>query len=82
NGMRAGAQPGQLAGVAAPAAQVASAAPAAAADAAGRGGQAAEAPASEREYLFAHQALSPASPIPGVALYVRTVSDHSPNGSR
>ena len=30
---------------------------------------------SEREYLFAHQAMAPAAGMPGVAHYVRTVSD-------
>ncbi len=30
---------------------------------------------SEREYLFAHQAMAPSAAMPGVALYVRTVSD-------
>ena len=30
---------------------------------------------SDREYLFAHQAMAPAAGMPGVAHYVRTVSD-------
>lgn len=30
---------------------------------------------SDKEYLFAHQAMSPSAAMPGVALYVRTVSD-------
>lgn len=30
---------------------------------------------SDKEYLFAHQAMSPSAAMPGVALYVRTVSE-------
>ncbi len=30
---------------------------------------------SEREYLIAHQAMAPSAAMPGVALYVRSVSD-------
>jgi sigma-E factor negative regulatory protein RseA len=37
---------------------------------------------SEREYLFAHQAMAPSAAMPGVALYVRTVSDSSAAGQR
>lgn len=37
---------------------------------------------SEREYLFAHQAMAPSAAMPGVALYVRTVSDSSAAGAR
>ena len=37
---------------------------------------------SEREYLFAHQSMAPSSAIPGVALYVRTVSDTRTAGER
>jgi len=38
-------------------------------------GQLVPAESSEREYLFAHQAMAPAAGMPGVAHYVRTVSD-------
>lgn len=38
--------------------------------------------ASEREYLFAHQAMAPAAGMPGVAHYVRTVSDTRVAGER
>ena len=37
---------------------------------------------SEREYLFAHQAMAPSAAMPGVALYVRTVSDARAAGER
>lgn len=37
---------------------------------------------SEREYLFAHQAMAPSAAMPGVALYVRTVSDTQVAGQR
>ena len=37
---------------------------------------------SEREYLFAHQAMAPAAGMPGVAHYVRTVSDTRVAGER
>lgn len=37
---------------------------------------------SEREYLFAHQAMAPSAAMPGVALYVRTVSDSRVAGQR
>lgn len=37
---------------------------------------------SEREYLFAHQAMAPSAAMPGVALYVRTVSDSRAAGQR
>ncbi|TYC62043.1 anti-sigma 24 factor [Zoogloea oleivorans] len=37
---------------------------------------------SEREYLFAHQAMAPSAAMPGVALYVRTVSDSRVAGER
>ena len=37
---------------------------------------------SEREYLFAHQAMAPSAAMPGVALYVRTVSDSRSAGQR
>ena len=42
----------------------------------------APAEASEREYLFAHQAMAPAAGMPGVAHYVRTVSDTRVAGER
>ncbi|MDD3354114.1 sigma-E factor negative regulatory protein [Zoogloea sp.] len=35
---------------------------------------------SDREYLFAHQSLAPSPGMPGVAHYVRTVSDTAPAG--
>ena len=46
--------------------------------------RAAQVPAesSEREYLFAHQAMAPAAGMPGVAHYVRTVSDTRVAGER
>lgn len=37
---------------------------------------------SEREYLFAHQSMAPSAAMPGVALYVRTVSDTQVAGQR
>ncbi len=37
---------------------------------------------SEREYLFAHQAMAPSAAMPGVAMYVRTVSDSRAAGER
>ena len=50
------------------------------------GGRTAAASASvestEREYLFAHQAMAPSAAMPGVALYVRTVSDSGAAGQR
>lgn len=45
-------------------------------------GQLAPAESSEREYLFAHQAMAPAAGMPGVAHYVRTVSDTRMAGER
>lgn len=42
----------------------------------------APAESSEREYLFAHQAMAPSAAMPGVALYVRTVSDSRAAGQR
>ena len=37
---------------------------------------------SEREYLFAHQAMAPSAAMPGVAQYVRTVADVRVAGQR
>jgi len=37
---------------------------------------------TEREYLFAHQTMAPSAAMPGVALYVRTVSDARTAGER
>lgn len=31
---------------------------------------------TDREYVFAHQAMAPSTAMPGVAMYVRTVSDN------
>lgn len=43
---------------------------------------AAAAEPSEREYLIAHQAMAPSAAMPGVALYVRSVSDTRAAGER
>jgi sigma-E factor negative regulatory protein RseA len=37
---------------------------------------------SEREYLFAHQAMAPSAAMPGAAQYVRTVADVRVAGQR
>ena len=37
---------------------------------------------SDREYVFAHQAMAPSPAMPGVAMYVRTVSDTRAAGER
>ena len=37
---------------------------------------------SEREYLIAHQAMAPSAAMPGVAYYVRSVSDTRMAGER
>ena len=37
---------------------------------------------SDREYVFAHQAMAPSAAMPGVAMYVRTVSDTRAAGER
>lgn len=43
---------------------------------------AASAEPSEREYLIAHQAMAPSAAMPGVAMYVRSVSDTRAAGER